>query len=153
MKWRGIEFKERDNTWQTSISKALLEKIRRLSKENEELKKHVEKLQQYEIDREDAINQKIVKIMEDDSYNEELYNLDITIAKFVLPRLQEFKNNLFGTPYPLTKEEYNDILDKMIWSFDIISRGDHIIMDDDENDKRVQEGLDLFAKYFRNLWM
>ena len=141
------------NNEKDRVIKALIKKIVGLSKENEELKKQVGELQQYEIDRENAINQKIVKIMEDDSYDEELYNLDITIAKFILPRLKEFKNNLFGIPYPLTKEEYNDILDKMVWSFDIISRGDHIIMDDNENDKRVQEGLDLFAKYFRNLWM
>jgi hypothetical protein len=39
-------------------------------------------------------------------------------------------------------------MDKMIWSFE------KIIKDDDKiiNDPKIQEGLDLFGKYYRALW-
>ena len=42
----GIKVKIDKDVWKTAVSKALLEKIKRLTKENEELKKQVEELQQ-----------------------------------------------------------------------------------------------------------
>ena len=38
-----------------------------------------------------------------------------------------------------------EILEKMIWSFQYLIKND-------ESNEQCQEGLDLFAKYFRNLW-
>lgn len=58
----------------------------------------------------------------------ELWNLDYTIAKFVLPRLIKFKKNSLGFPgydEADTMDKWQDILQKMITAFE------YIITDDD----------------------
>ena len=50
----------------------------------------------------------------------DIYSLDNTIARFVLPRLKFFKKNIIGYPPDITFEEWKDILDKMILSFELI---------------------------------
>ena len=53
---------------------------------------------------------------------EELYDLDITIARFILPRLMAYKKHCECTPnLNMTQEEWNGILDKMIYAFDRIA--------------------------------
>lgn len=81
----------------------------------------------------------------------ECWNLDVTIAKFIVPRLEYFIEHHHGYPCDLTEEEWIIILNKMINSFNIISesRGSLIY---ETYDSEVQEGLELFAKYFRSLW-
>lgn len=98
----------------------------------------------------------------------ELWNLDYTIACFILPRLKLFRSNMFG--YPVISECYysNDVnfsnktcsnnnrklwkkyLDKMIYSFNKITTD--YSYNNDRINKKIQEGLDLFAKYFSSLW-
>ncbi|MBQ4475722.1 MAG: hypothetical protein II935_05970, partial [Bacteroidales bacterium] len=51
-----------------------------------------------------------------------------------------------GCPCDMSFEEWQGILDKMIWSFENYRNSDEI----DEN--RVNEGFDLFHKYFQNIW-
>lgn len=112
----------------------------------------------------------------------ETWSLDYTIAAFTLPRLKRFKKLNNGIPSSLLIEsdgtshfddeeyqkqmekEWNAILDCMIWSFQqIYNPIDEPIIEncknwDDYRDRMViynqeiQYGLDLFAKYFRNLW-
>lgn len=86
--------------------------------------------------------------MEDDKKIDpkELWNLDATIAKFVLPRLKLFKENLNGYPADLSFEKWGEILDKMIYSMEKVYKNCT------DEDVKIQEGLDLFAKYFRSLW-
>jgi hypothetical protein len=125
----------------------------------------------------------------------ELWSLDRTIAKYVLPRLVEFKKVVNGYPPEFDKlDDWMDVIDKMIYSFDHIVNCEKY---DDELDNelgtdwvgyfetkklpdgnyelvhgenyneelmntyhkrkeeetaRIQEGLDLFGKYFCNLW-
>lgn len=50
----------------------------------------------------------------------DIYNLDSTIARFVLPRLKFFKKKTHTSPLDLTLEEWKDILDKMILSFELV---------------------------------
>lgn len=52
----------------------------------------------------------------------DLWSLDYTIAKFALPRLREFKLQAMGHPSSLTEEEWNMILDKMIWSMEYVQK-------------------------------
>ena len=53
---------------------------------------------------------------------EELYDLDITIARFILPRLMVFKQHCERTPrLNMPQEEWNEILDKMIYAFERIA--------------------------------
>lgn len=127
----------------------------------------------------------------------ELWNLDYTIAEFILPRLKKFKKESMGYPDQGemdTPEKWNAALDKMILAFEYIlndnwwignpeydySDGLHIgfekddktgwhkvvISEDDwvkdvsqrrdnEDQRRKQvinEGLQLFTKWFRHLW-
>lgn len=106
---------------------------------------------------------------------EELYDLDVTIARFILPRLMVFKEHCERTPrLNMPREEWNEILDKMIYAFD------RIAMQTEEDTpeykayikaiwnnemdlvdlkraakaslKPIAEGLSLYHKYFRSLW-
>lgn len=90
----------------------------------------------------------------------ELWNLDSTIVGFILPRLKAFRDVGFGYPSSVeTMEEWTKILDKMIKGFEYyldeklgedkkLSAKDNLI----NHNKIVEEGLDLFCKYFYNLW-
>ena len=85
----------------------------------------------------------------------ELWGLDYTLAKYILPRLIKFKENAEGHPNDITWEEYLIILDKMIWSFNHIIKMEYSSSFEDykKEDIRCQEGLHLFAEYFRSLWI
>lgn len=50
----------------------------------------------------------------------DIYNLDSTIARFILPRLKFFRKKTFSCPYGFTLEEWKDILDKIILAFELI---------------------------------
>ena len=77
----------------------------------------------------------------------ETWALDCTIAKFIEPRLRRFKEIKAGYPAIMSEEKWDDILDKMIYAFECINK-DTIF----DNEDSVDEGLDLFRKYFFNLW-
>lgn len=76
----------------------------------------------------------------------ETWNLDSTISQFIEPRLEVFKKETQGCPAELTDEEWDNILNKMLFAFHCINTEDH------DHNAEVQEGLDLFRKYFFSLW-
>lgn len=99
----------------------------------------------------------------------ELWNLDSTIAKFIVPRLKVFieQSDRYGYPAVLEEEgnlgheKWDIILAKILWSFEyaLASYGE------DWNDypwkdkeaqgvltKRYESGMKLFSKYCGNLW-
>lgn len=88
----------------------------------------------------------------------ETWGLDSTICEFILPRLIRFKEVNKGFPCELTPEKWGEIIDEMIFAFDwSLNWEDDKYEDltDKErkfNWKRYEEGMKLFAKYFRNLW-
>ena len=74
----------------------------------------------------------------------ELWNLDTTILRFVLPRLKRFKECTIGFPPDFkTFEEWQECLEKMIINIE------KIINSEEDAD---YEGFELFKKYFFNLW-
>ena len=79
----------------------------------------------------------------------ELWNLDHTIARFVYPRLKRFIE-LEPKSYPtdFTYEEWIETLKKMLYSFECIVN-DSI---NREEYNKVQEGFELFGKYFQTIW-
>ena len=85
----------------------------------------------------------------------ELVNLDITIAKFILPRLKSFRKMAYGYPAlpGYSYAQWKDDLGKMIDAFEIISSDDwpsnELI---GSNREIVDEGLDLFNKFYLSLW-
>lgn len=101
----------------------------------------------------------------------ELWSLDCTIAEFITPRLKQFKSQCKSIPGDIaykylnsdvdkSEEEWNEILDKMIWTFENwendpdteeMSNEEFRKIYDNWYNKR-QEGLDLFVKYISALW-
>lgn len=85
-------------------------------------------------------------------FDDETWNLDYIMAKFILPRLKRFRDVTKCYPPELKSlDEWQKILDKMIWSFDSIVNGYDDFLNPEQN-KKQQEGLDLFSKYFTALW-
>ena len=81
------------------------------------------------------------------------WNLDHTLALIILPALKQFLKKLHGYPGDLSEKQWDDVLNKMIWSFEAI------LMENEKDDiytiegnNRIQEGLELFGKYYRSLW-
>jgi hypothetical protein len=101
--------------------------------------------------------------------NSELFSLDETIAKFVLPRLKKFKEISPGSPISFLPKNYPDldkeakrksrdkarmkwekILDQMVCAFEY-----SLIENQDYNPvefKNYENGMKLFTKYFLCLW-
>ena len=91
----------------------------------------------------------------------ELWNLDMTITKFVLPRLKLFREKVDSYPIRFeTEDEWYDILDKMILAFEHLNNDDFRVDTSDPNwrekedrcNAEIKEGLNLFAEYYRGLW-
>lgn len=101
--------------------------------------------------------------------NRELWNLDYTVAEWIVPRLKQFKKiNIAypGRPPMDTPEKWDEALDKMILAFELSKRDPldiyHKEFHEDyevfckkveEYEATVQEGLHLFATYFMDLWI
>jgi hypothetical protein len=87
----------------------------------------------------------------------ETWALDSVISEFILPRLKRFKEVNNGFPVDLNEEKWNDILDRIIFSFEwnLIYNKQCEKLTSKENKiawKKYNEGMKLFAKYFRDLW-
>ena len=88
----------------------------------------------------------------------ETWCLDTMIAEFILPRLRRFRELGNGYPFSFSAKTWEDALDKMIFAFDWSLNHEEDQYDNltkearEENWKRYEEGITLFAKYFRDLW-
>jgi hypothetical protein len=98
------------------------------------------------------LNQRIFRGFSD----KETWNLDKTISMFILPRLRRFKKLKNGYPCGMTEERWDHLLGKMIVAFEILNDSDFSYEDDldlrVERTRKVKEGLDLFSKYYMDLW-
>jgi len=83
----------------------------------------------------------------------ETWGLDHELAKHILPRLKRFKEVTNGYPNELTPESWDAILDEMIFAFQFYSTEKMYQWDSTpEEYSRVQKGLELFGKYYPDLW-
>ncbi len=80
--------------------------------------------------------------------SDELYNLDNTIVKFVLPRLIKFKAVTCSYPPKLTMKKWRKILQKIIDGLQLYNETDTI-----KNFKKYNKAIKLLAKYFHHLWI
>lgn len=74
----------------------------------------------------------------------ETWNLDVTFAKYIYPRLKRYLE--------VTDLEKNaDVWEEIMWTFQLLAEGDpyHLSVKDEE---RLQLGLNLFALEYRGLW-
>lgn len=53
----------------------------------------------------------------------ELWDLDVYIARYALPRLREFRKRSWRKFNELTEEETDETLDKIIWSLSEVANG------------------------------
>ena len=88
----------------------------------------------------------------------EMWNLFMTTAKFILPRLKVFKKYTYTTPLientisAATNKEWDEILDKMIYAFESIVRDDMNSTNCRIEYPKQKEGLSLFGEHFLSLW-
>lgn len=83
---------------------------------------------------------------------EEVWNTDNTIAQLIVPRLQAFKalDKHGGPPDFKDMREWNNAIQKMIDAFELMKYAGRV--NTKEEERTIEEGLDLFRKYFRSLW-
>lgn len=97
--------------------------------------------------------------------NYDTWNLDQTLAKIILPCLIQLKNTKHGSPQMEEsdipdEQKHLDIharwdwaMDEMIFAFTCINNPDKDIFEFNENEyKRIQNGLRLFGIYYLSLW-
>lgn len=85
---------------------------------------------------------------------EDVYALDTTLAHVIVAGLREYRKLYAKTSYPLhlgDVEQWQAILDEMIWGFDQVATGARYELPKTE-EKRLQESFELFGKYFQYLW-
>ena len=83
---------------------------------------------------------------------EEVWNTDNTIAQLIVLRLKAFRayNGKHGSPDGTTIDEWNKIIDKMIYAFELNMYAPGPTSEQERKD--FQEGFDLFHKYYKSLW-
>lgn len=79
----------------------------------------------------------------------DVFGLYHHLAEDIYPKLEAFRNDTYSYPHELTLRKWKVILNKMIFAFKTISKGER----KSKNYKRIKEGLDLFSEYFCDLWI
>lgn len=104
-----------------------------------------------------------------DFYYEECWNLDVSIAALILPRLIHFRDSYSGVPSMFIKydeqsniinekeayDKWREVLNKMIDAFYLVAAAVNFSCEVEELkaiSERIDEGLQLFAKYYLSLW-
>lgn len=107
----------------------------------------------------------------------ECWDLDHTFSKFILPRLKHFKRmKRYGHPSDMTPEEWENIIDEMIWTFEYKLNPDKVLpfppLEPHQTfsaykespahieyfsrakvlDDRCEKGMQIFFKYYEHLW-
>jgi hypothetical protein len=92
----------------------------------------------------------------------ETWCLFATIAEFVLPRLQSFKDITICHPASMTEKEWKKRLDKMIFAFQwaladaegtkAYYRATEDAEEQSKNWKKYEEGMKIFCEDFMGLW-
>ena len=128
-----------------------------LEAENIKLRKIIDKNNYgYDLPPNDSRMEKYAKQREERGFDDtETVDLDATIARFLIPRLEAFKETADCNPANLSSlEEWHDIIQKIIDAFkETIAGQDTWSRANFQYDaNKVKEGLMLFAKYFEDLW-
>lgn len=86
--------------------------------------------------------------------NTELWALDQALAKMIIPRLKAFKESHICYPCGITFDDWNDKIQKMIDAFEEILTRDMTKEQrgHEYNVKKIKTGLNLFAKWYHDLW-
>lgn len=82
----------------------------------------------------------------------DLWSLDHSLAKIILPRLKRFKDCRGGHPHGMTDQEWDDIIGEMVFGIEWYASGDCWNSEDRQKAERAHKGLELFGKYYGHLW-
>jgi len=77
------------------------------------------------------------------------WSMDSTLAHIVLPMIQQLKKTQHGHPASMSEEEWDNILDEMIFAFENKLKDSFL---PDADSERMTNGFRLFGKYYENLW-
>lgn len=83
------------------------------------------------------------------------WNANHTIAVIAYPLLKRFRQREAGHPVGVTQEEWNGILDQMIWSMKMVVEERDCcgsVAEMKRFYKKLQKGFELFGKHFQGLW-
>lgn len=109
----------------------------------------------FELSKDDERLEKFKQQRKDWGFDDtETWNLNTTIIKFALPRLKRFKEITFAYPAEFKDmEEWYKTLDKMINAFQVWLDDEYWFKENQDTlGKQVEEGFELFHKYFNALW-
>lgn len=81
----------------------------------------------------------------------ETWNIDLTIAKFLAPRLERFKEIGAKCPVSLTMERWNGILQEIIDGLNIMIKSNASPMDQEDLEK-YSRAWRLLQKWHWDLW-
>lgn len=81
----------------------------------------------------------------------DLWCLATSTAKFVLPRLKDFRDIVKRDKFRAQNYPPLKSFNAMIYSFQKIVDNDHMYVNEKEREK-IQKGLDLFAKHLIGMW-
>jgi hypothetical protein len=95
----------------------------------------------------------------------DVWNLDHTLALIIAPCLKKLQEHRCGTPFvakvdlpedlreepDYSRKAWEWVMGEMIWTFEAMD-DDNVDDWDDDISKRMDNGLRLFAKYYRALW-
>jgi hypothetical protein len=106
--------------------------------------------------------------------NYDTWSMDSTLSLLIHPMLVQLKATQHGHPANMTEQEWDEILDEMIWAFEQKCRddweSDYYEYEDDNTERfglklvwedragakahqeRMSNGFRLFGKYYENLW-
>jgi hypothetical protein len=106
--------------------------------------------------------------------NYDTWSMDSTLSLLIHPMLVQLKATQHGHPANMTEQEWDEILDEMIWAFEQKCRddweSDYYEYEDDNTERfglklvwedragakahqeRMSNGFMLFGKYYENLW-
>lgn len=85
----------------------------------------------------------------------ETWNLDMTIAKFILPRLIVFRQLNNGMPQEHTEESYNAVLDEIIEGLTYKANEDEYDLSPEEelvHFNKITKAFELLSKHIHGLW-
>ena len=86
----------------------------------------------------------------------EMWNLDQSLARLILPRLKRFKEINKSLSETGQSKDLMESVDEMIFAFEWIDNAKHFgssLVVDDMSHKRVENGLKLFSKHYTSLWI
>ena len=109
----------------------------------------------HELDYDDPRFEKYYKQYKKNGFDDtETWNLDRSIALFILPRLKRFKEVTNGCPGYTTERKWKKTLDKMIFAFEFICDGGKWYSPESHKKdlKKYKEGFRLFYENFEHLW-